>query len=228
MKPIIGVNCDYSEDGKCFLKKEYTDAIVLAGGTPFILPIVKDKEQLNNIDGILLSGGNDISPERYGESCHEKTKLVPVQKDDFDFLLVREALDMDLPIFGICYGLQLINVGLGGSLIQDIPSQYETSIKHRSDHETHIVSLDKASRLFKILKHETLEVNSTHHQAIKTLGKKLRASAVADDGIIEAVESTGHTYVIGVQWHPETIIGKDTQIELFRTLIDAASKGKHL
>jgi putative glutamine amidotransferase len=88
--------------------------------------------------------------------------------------------------------------------------------------------LDKASRLFKILKHETLEVNSTHHQAIKTLGKKLRASAVADDGIIEAVESTGHTYVIGVQWHPETIIGKDTQIELFRTLIDAASKGKRL
>ncbi len=213
MKPIIGINCDY-EDGKCFLKKEYTDAIALAGGIPVILPIIDFGFQ---IDGLLLSGGNDISPEQYGESPHEKTKPVPKQKEDFDFLLVRNALDINLPILGVCYGLQLINVSLGGSLIQDI-----------SNHRTgmHNVCIDKTSKLYKILGQETIEVNSSHHQAIKSLGNKLRVSAVADDGIIEAIESTDNTYVVGVQWHPERIIRKDSQIELFRTLINAASRVK--
>ncbi|HHT9126047.1 MAG TPA: gamma-glutamyl-gamma-aminobutyrate hydrolase family protein [Candidatus Brocadiia bacterium] len=225
MKPIIGINCDY-EDGKCFLKKEYIDAIALTGGIPVILPIVKVGARCNvplpRIDGLLLGGGNDIPPERYGESPHEKAIPIPKQKEDFDFLLVKNALDMDLPILGICYGLQLINVSLGGSLIQDISSQYKTSINHKTG--THIVRMDKDSRLYKILSRESVEVNSTHHQAIKSLGNKLRVSAVAGDGIIEAVEGTDNTYVVGVQWHPERIIKKDSQIELFRTLINAASK----
>ena len=220
MKPIIGINCDY-EDGKCFLKKEYIDAIALAGGIPVILPI---SDFGFKIDGLLLSGGNDISPEQYDESPHEKTKPVPKQKEDFDFLLVRNALDINLPILGICYGLQLINVSFGGSLIQDISSQCKTFINHRTD--THTVRIGKNSRLYKILNQETMEVNSSHHQAIKSLGNKLRVSAVADDGIIEAIESTDNTYVVGVQWHPERIIRKDSQIELFRTLINAASRAK--
>lgn len=228
MKPIIGVNCDYDDD-RCFLKKEYTDAIALAGGIPFVLPIVGVQKiepllLLNKIDGLLLSGGNDISPERYGEFPHEKTRPVLMQKEDFDFLLLKNALDIDLPVLGICYGLQLINVCLGGNLVQDISSQWNTSINHYKD--MHNVHIDKTSRLYEILKQETIEVNSTHHQAIKSLGKKLMISAVADDGIIEAVESTEHNFVVGVQWHPERIIGRDTQIELFRILIDTASKGK--
>ncbi|MGR3309368.1 MAG: gamma-glutamyl-gamma-aminobutyrate hydrolase family protein [Candidatus Brocadiales bacterium] len=224
MKPIIGINSDY-QDGKYFSKKEYTEAIALAGGVPLILPIVEDKEliarQVNLIDGLLLSGGKDILPERYGETSLKKTKPVPEQKDDFDFQLAKKALDTNIPIFGICYGLQLINVGLGGSLIQDIPSQHETSINHRTD--THNVCIDKTSRLYKISKRKTIKVNSTHHQAIKSLGNKLRVSAVADDGIIEAIESTDHTFVVGVQWHPEEIIRRKTQLELFKTLVSIAS-----
>lgn len=232
MKPVIGVNCEYDEDGTCFLKKDYTDAIVRAGGIPFMLSIVEQKElmleQVNLIDGLLLSGGRDISPERYGETLHENMKLMPKQKEDFDFMLARHALETDLPVLGLCYGLQLINVCLGGTLIQDIPSQYETTTKHRSDDETHSIFVDKDSKLFKILKHESIEINSTHHQSIKVLGKSLIKSAAADDGIIEAIESTGHTFVVGVQWHPERMTGVDAHLALFKALVGIAgsSHGK--
>lgn len=217
MKPFIGINCDLQEEKprRLSLYCEYYEAVKMAGGIPILLaPLeeVKDIEGLlNRLDGLILSGGDDIWPERYGQTRHARTNLVSKERDTFDFQLARQALDMDIPVLGICHGIQLINVVMGGTLIQDIPSHSKV---------THKVTVERGTHLYEFLKTDVLMVNSSHHQAIDRLGEGLKVSATAEDGIVEAVEGTRHSLVMGVQWHPERMLEDSTQRRLFTAFLE--------
>lgn len=234
MKPVIGINCDYEEEGKLpysFVYRDYSEAIIMAGGIPLLLPIIKDKNDveflLGKIDGILLTGGNDVPPQRYGEQKHEMTVCVHQDKDVFDNILLRMAMEEKKPILAICYGTQLINTALGGSLIQDIPSEVTTHISHKdskSGHYTHPVTIRKNSLLYKIIGTDRIEANSTHHQAIKKLGRGLKDTAHTPDGIIEAVECEEYPFLVGVQWHPERMTHTPYHAALFKAIIDASKQ----
>ncbi len=225
MRPVIGINCDLQEGNplRIFLYSDYFQAVERAGGIPVLLPPLggaKDIEELlRRLDGLVLSGGDDIWPERYGQTRHAKTVPVTGARDIFDFQLVRMALGMGVPILGICYGAQLINVALGGSLIQDIPSERPTGLSHKAE-TGHKVIVERGTRLYELLKAEVLTVNSSHHQAIDRLGEGLRVSAMAEDGIVEAVEGVGYPLVIGVQWHPERMAGDSAQRGLFTAFLE--------
>ena len=232
MKPIIGINCDYKEEGKqpySFTNRDYSEAVIAAGGIPFLLPIIKDKNDveflLKKIDGLLLTGGNDVPPQRYGEERHEKTVCVHPDKDISDITLVGTAIQMKKPILAICYGAQLVNVALGGSLIQDIPSEVKTPIIHKdskNERYTHTVTIRKDSLLYTIVGIYRLETNSTHHQAIKRLDDGLKDAAHTEDGIIEAVEWRDYPFLLGVQWHPERMMDSPHHLALFKALIEAS------
>jgi len=226
MKPYIGINCKYidEEDTSYYkLDKYYIEAVRKAGGVPIILPLFSAKEEcwetLDKIDGLLLTGGADINPARWHEPKHNKTKLLHKDKESSDFILADSALKRDMPIFGICYGHQLINTILGGTLHQHIPD-INGCIDH-SDGKMHGIKIEADSRLNEILGIEKTKVNSYHHQAIKTLGKGLIKTAVSEDGVIEAAESQKHRFLITVQWHPERMIKSPDQFKLLETFIKA-------
>jgi len=229
MKPIIGINCDYEDEGKqsySFTNRDYSEAVVAAGGIPFLLPVIKDKNDvkflLKKIDGLLLTGGNDVPPQRYGEERHEKTVCVHPDKDISDFTLVETSIQMEKPILAICYGTQLVNVALSGSLIQDIPSEIKTLIIHKdskNEHYIHTVTIEKNSLLYQIIGADCIEANSTHHQAIKRLGNSLKDTAHTEDGIIEAIEWRDYPFLVGVQWHPERMTDSPRHLALFKALI---------
>lgn len=232
MKPVIGINCDYEVKGKrpySFLYRNYSEAIIAAGGVPVLLPVIREKGDaelcVQRIDGLLLSGGDDIPPQRYGEERHEKTVCIHQDKDISDFALLQAAMQTKKPVLAICYGIQLINVALGGTLIQDIPSECITAIVHKDLHNkqyTHPVTIKKESFLYKIVGTGTLEANSTHHQAIKSLGKGLLDTAHTPDGIIEAIEHEDYPFLVGVQWHPECLIDTPYHAALFKAFIHAS------
>lgn len=232
MKPIIGINCDYEEEGRysySFLYRNYSDAIIAAGGIPALLPVVQNKSDvssfLKRIDGLLLTGGNDVPPKRYREEKHKKALCVHPDKDISDFTLASIAIEMKKPIFAICYGAQLINVSLGGSLIQDIPSEIVSAITHKDSgdtHYTHSVMIKKKSLLYKIIGTDHIETNSVHHQAVKRLGSGLKDSAYTSDGIIEAIEWETYPFFLGVQWHPERLIHSPYHLSLFSAFVNAA------
>ncbi len=232
IKPIIGINCDYEEEGKqpySFTNRAYSEAVIAAGGIPFLLPIIKDINDvellLGKIDGLLLTGGNDVPPRRYGEERHEKTVCVHPDKDTSDFTLVETSIQTKKPILAICYGTQLVNVALGGSLIQDIPSEVKTPIIHKDSKNelyTHTITIEENSLLHQIIGTDCIEANSTHHQAIKRLGNGLRDTAHTEDGIIEAVEWRDYPFLVGVQWHPERMTDSPHHLALFRALIKAS------
>ncbi len=232
MKPIIGINCDYEEEGKLpysFTYRDYSEAIVAAGGIPLLLPIIKDKNDvellLKKIDGLLLTGGNDVSPQRYGEDRHDKTVCVHPDKEVSDFTLVGKAVRMKKPILAICYGAQLVNVVLGGSLIQDIPSECKNSLIHKdsqNERYTHSVTIEKNSILYSIIGVDRIEANSTHHQAVKRLGNGLKDTAHTVDGMIEAIEWKDYPFLVGVQWHPEHMVDSPHHEALFGALINAS------
>jgi putative glutamine amidotransferase len=253
-KTIIGINCDLSIEGgrpRVFLNLDYCDAVERAGGIPVLLPPIgeaKDIEMLlNRLDGLVLSGGDDVPPERYGQQRHERTVPVAKEKDAFDFVLVEMAMEIDLPILGICYGAQLINVALGGSLTQDIESRdrplglsdldrsLDLSLqtlpyKNLSplDHKSksfHKVIVEKGTRLHEFLGADVVMVNSSHHQAIDRPGQGLKVSARAEDRTVEAIESTTHSLIIGVQWHPERMLEEPIHRGLFKAFIEE-TKGR--
>ncbi|MDR4508239.1 MAG: gamma-glutamyl-gamma-aminobutyrate hydrolase family protein [Candidatus Brocadiaceae bacterium] len=228
MKPIIGINCDYDEKGKMpysFLYRNYYEAIKSAGGIPVLLPIINNKGDaallLKNIGGLLLTGGDDIPSHHYGAETHETS--VPVHPDKYfsDSTILMTAIRHKKPILSICYGTQLVNVCLGGSLIQDIPSEISGASIHKdaqNEQHSHPITIEKNSLLYKIVGKDCVRVNSTHHQAIKDLGKGLKATAHSADGVIEAIELEGDPFLLGVQWHPEGMRKDPSQKALFETL----------
>jgi len=209
-------------------RKNYSESIQIAGGISIFLPnnLKAIKQYLSIIHGLIVTGGDfDIDPRIYGEKKVNPKVSTKKGRTSFEIRITKQALKNDIPILGICGGQQLINVALGGSLIQHIPDALETSINHEQmnpRHEpSHFVNIKRGTMLFDIVKGSKMFVNSAHHQAVNKLGKGLIASAFSDDGIIEGIESKNLSYCLGIQWHPEFLIDKK-DINIFKSLIDSA------
>lgn len=235
-KPVIGLTGNY-HDNECALAEGYYLSILKAGGIPLILPPVDDTDTLLNtldtIDGLLLTGGSDINPLFLHEEPVKELHSINPHRDQQELLLTRLAADRQIPILGICRGMQVMNFALDGTLYQDIHSQRkEACIKHSQDLErpypSHTVRIQKDSLLYNLMGTETLPVNSFHHQAVKDVAPGFRATAIAPDGIIEAMESTECKAMMGVQWHPECFIlnGNRCMMPIFNWLIQEASTYK--
>lgn len=217
MKPVIGVTTfidDKANNKLSSLNYNYINSIILAGGIPVLIPIIEDEEDINRftdiVDGILFTGGGDISPLYFGENPTGKINSISTRRDFIELKLFKKAWEKNMPMLGICRGLQLINVALGGTLYQDIDSQFEGVLGHHPndilrDELYHTVKLKEGSSLFDIFKTDEISVNSFHHQAIRELGKGLTISALSCEGIIEGVEAKDKRFVVGVQWHPEAL-----------------------
>lgn len=234
MKPIIGIaaNIDANRLGMAInsLPLAYPAAIERAGGLPLILPYSADQSLLNSMmermDGLLLPGGIDLDPGCYHEKPAAGLEAVNHDLDIFQLHLFDVCLKGRKPVLGICRGCQLINTALGGSLFQDIDTAWQTpALRHRGpDYDTeHPVSIEPGSRLFGLFGAEMV-VNSRHHQAIKTIGKDLRITAVAPDAVVEAAEHCSLPIHL-VQWHPERMLAKtDSMLPLFREFIEQCRK----
>jgi putative glutamine amidotransferase len=222
--PLIGITADLSTDSRSnddeamlLLPQRYCRAIENAGGIPLVLPSILSKSSLRRIlqrlDGLLISGGNfDIHPAYYGEKPIEALGKVNPKRTESELELARLAVERDLPLLGICGGAQALNVAMGGSLYQDISTQLPNAVEHQVSAKKatggHDIDVKAGTRLHQILKRRTVEVNTTHHQAVKGLGKGLIVDATAPDGLIEGIESPLHSFVLGLQWHPEVLAPK--------------------
>ena len=229
MRPIIGITPEIAEDGKVSLNYAYTHAVETAGGIPLVLPCTEDEALLQELatlcHGFVFSGGEDIEPARYGEEKLPQCGEQALRRDAFDFAMFEKALATGKPILGICRGSQLINVALGGTLWQDLPSQQPSEICHvqkegQFDH-SHDVNILPDTPLAAIVGKNRLTINSFHHQAAKVLGKGLQVMATADDGIVEATYLPEHPFLLALQWHPERLCDIDADARaLFRCFID--------
>jgi len=199
--------------GSYRITRTYRDALVRAGAQPIrLMPVPDDRvpELLARVDCLLLTGGPDIDPQAYGEQPHATVRVMPRERQQFDFALAREALVRQMPTLGICLGAQELNVVLGGSLVQDIPSEVPRSLSHRQNaleqfrRGVHQIELVPGTRLAGLYGGQrTIAVNSAHHQAADGLGKGLVVAARSTDGVIEAFEAPALAFLIGVQFHPE-------------------------
>jgi putative glutamine amidotransferase len=220
-------------------RKTYIDAVVAAGGAPFLIPSIDDEAALRalyeRIDGVLLAGGGDIEPQHYGEQPLPALGVVDALRDRTELPLVRWAVADGKPVLGICRGAQMVNVALGGTLYQDIPSQIETSLNHSDSYTrqdwtylAHPLRLSPNSRLRQILGSDEVPINSLHHQSIKTVAPGLRAVGWAPDGVIEAIESANGHFLVGVQCHPEALqSATDPRWRtLFRRFVEACARFK--
>lgn len=231
MKPFVAMNMDIniSDRLEARVGRRYISAMRLGGGIPLPVPPTSSRDLsaiLSTVSGVLLIGGLDYSPRLYGEQPSRAVKQLHKDRQEFDLRFVRMALKRELPILGICGGHQLLNIALGGSLVQDLEERTAGGgANHRLEnappYKMHPVTLEKGSKLRRIFrKGELPSVLSSHHQAVKDLGKGLRAAAFAKDGVIEAVEHESAAFVVGVQWHPEGTMAKSAP--LFRAFIRAA------
>ena len=231
-KPIIGLTSSYKKTDKTdfvFSNHNYLNSIRRFGGIPLIIPTEGEDEELEVLvgmcDGILLSGGDDIDPALYGEEALNDTlELIPV-RDAVERKVCDLAVKRGLPMFGICRGIQMMNVYFGGSLYQDSPTQIETDIKHRMEppaHRTcHKCVIEKGTPLHDLIGLEEIGVNSHHHQAVKRVAPGFEVMGHSEDGIIEAIYDPAKTFVWGVQWHPERIWDiEDSSAKLFEAFIE--------
>jgi putative glutamine amidotransferase len=213
------------------LNEAYTDALAAAGLVPVILPPIDPAvavASLTDIAGLVLTGGEDVDPARFGEEPHPATGEPHDRRDAYELALAREAHERRIPTLAICRGLQVMNIALGGSLIQDIPTQFSRDIAHdpagRRADRVHHVAIDGDSSLARIVGATSIFTNSSHHQAVHRLGRGLRTTAKSDDGVVEAVEPIDRAWwMIGVQWHPEelTATAEDWDRRLFSAFGDA-------
>jgi putative glutamine amidotransferase len=235
MRPLIGLTLGYDDrlPGRHTLRQDYVRAVEAAGGLPLPLAPVAWPDPglalLDRLDGLLLTGGADVDPALYGEEAHPRLRLVVRERDEFELALVREALARDLPVLGICRGLQVLNVAAGGTLIQDIPAQVGAAVDHDPDVErwadAHEVEVQPGSRLREVLGQDMVPVNSFHHQGVKRVGEGLVVAATSPrDGIIEAVEMPSRRFVLAVQWHPEALWNRSRRFQpLFEAHVRASS-----
>lgn len=233
IKPIIGIGADIqSPRGKrelSFAYVTYCEAVRRAGAIPLVIPPQPEnaEELLSRLDGVLLAGGFDCDPSIYGEECHPSCERMDTRRQENDLALAAAARRHGVPTLGVCLGLQVMNVAAGGTLIQDIASQHDTEIQHASipeDRARHDVIIEQGTQLAGFLPASELNVNSSHHQAVKTLGEGLRVTAHAPDGIIEGVEDPRHPFYLGVQWHPEDMTGEESASCIFHAFIAAARR----
>lgn len=230
-KTIVAVTPESTtSDGQWLLPSEYLAAIERAGGVPFVLvPWLEGAvELLDAADGLLLAGGGDVAPGRYGSAGHPEIYEVNEARDAGEFALLAGAIESGLPTLGICRGAQLLNVALGGTLIEHLPDAVDGSVTHRSQPNggvLHEVRVAPGSRVREILGVDCVKATSWHHQAIDKVANTLTPVAWAEDGTIEAVEMPGHSWLIAVQWHPELTAATDpTQQHLFDAFVAAARR----
>jgi putative glutamine amidotransferase len=248
LAPVIGVTASLRQDEEMVAQRplgrfvradlDYVEGVFEAGGMPVVLPPLGDggaiEALLDGLDGVVLSGGSDLHPGYYGEEAVSELGLVVPERDAFEMRLLGCALQREMPILGICRGMQVLNVALGGTLYQDLPSQmdHQVLLGHRQEtpkwEPTHEVAVDCESRVAGIMGTAELKVNSYHHQAIKDLAHGLVAVAHAPDGVVEAVEwgDLSQRWLVGVQWHAEAMRGTSpAHGNLFEAHVCAARHG---
>lgn len=243
-RPLIGVTTQTLQaiDGipeglphSVVMNQRYYHAVASAGAAPVLIPLIDDLETLRviyeRLDGVLIPGGVDLDPATFGEQPHARLGRVDPARDRVELQLTSWAVSDGKPVLGLCRGLQVINVALGGTLYQDLDAEYPNAIKHdyfptygfARDHLAHEVFVAPGSRLRRAVARDSIPVNSMHHQGIKSLASSLIASATAPDGLIEAAELPNGTFVVGVQWHPEVFeLAEPSTGQLFADFVEAA------
>ncbi|MBC7263798.1 MAG: gamma-glutamyl-gamma-aminobutyrate hydrolase family protein [Chloroflexi bacterium] len=235
MRPLIGITCSSDQQTSRFsLARNYIAAVEIAGGAPIIIPYPSDPVILHDVheklDGLLLSGGGDVAPHRYGTTDSGHLIEVDEQRDEAEWQLARWALEDNRPLLAICRGIQVLNVALGGTLYQDLSVEYPGALQHRCaphcprDHTAHTVSVVQGTltaRLLGVKPDQVVPVNSFHHQSVKDVATGLIVTARAPDGVVEGLESPAHRFVIGVQWHPEEMLSQAAMRRLFIGFVEA-------
>ena len=226
-KPVIGIT-------RCSRLDDYVASVETSGGRARILEINESPRQLmDQIDGLLLTGGGDIDPVLYREERHPSVEDAEPGRDEFEIDLARRAMETHLPVLAICRGSQVLNVAAGGNLVQDIPSAIETTLAHSitdpRNSIAHDIAITPGSRLEMVLggavtTEHTCRVNSRHHQSVGRIGESLIASATAADGVVEAIESPGEDFCLGVQWHPENFWRTGEFKGLFDSFVESARR----
>lgn len=239
-RPIIGISSSVIVDEagsfagykRAYVNKDYVDAVVRAGGVPLIIPFSTDKEviisQAQLIDGLILSGGHDISPYNYGQEPSQKIGETFPERDTYEMILLEESKKRNIPILGICRGFQLINVAAGGTLYQDLSLIPGNILKHNQVSnptlKTHKVEIKENSFISSIFGKETM-VNSFHHQVINKVANDFIVVAKASDGVVEAIEHKTYKFLVAVQWHPEMLaVNCEKARELFSKFVEEAKK----
>ena len=230
-KPMIGILPLVDMERESYwMIPGYMKGIEAAGGIPVMLPLTTDykiiQRLVENFDGFLLTGGQDVSPKLYGEEILSECGQINQQRDKMEQILIKQVIELDKPMLGICRGIQILNAVLGGTLYQDLPMQYSSEIDHHMtppyDRVVHKVILNEETPLYSILNVKEIGVNSYHHQAIKDLSEKLEIAAVSEDGIIEGVYMPGKKFVLATQWHPELSYLKDeNSMKIFNAFVNA-------
>jgi putative glutamine amidotransferase len=244
-RPVIGVPTQTLQviDGipeglphSWVMNHRYFTALASVGAVPWMVPLLDNDEDTlraiyDRLDGVFLAGGVDMDPASYGDARHDLCGRTDPARDKVELLFARWAIQEGKPLFGVCRGMQVMNVALGGSLVQDCTEQHPKAIKHdyfpntgfARDYLAHDISIRPDSRLAQIYRATKVHVNSMHHQGVARLGEGLVPSATASDGLIEAVELPSDAFAIGVQWHPESLVESDAATRrLFTEFIDAA------
>jgi putative glutamine amidotransferase len=244
-RPVIGIPTQtlHAMDGipealpqSWVMNQRYFLAVTIVGGVPWMIPLLEDdpdtlREIYDRLDGLLLPGGVDMDPRSYGETPHPSLGRIDPARDRVELQLTRWAIEDQKPVLGLCRGIQVINVALGGTLYQDLKSELPGAVKHdyfptqgfERDHLAHEVTLSPGSRLLATLESPRIKVNSMHHQGLKQMGRGLTPAATAPDGLIEGVEGASSHFLVGVQWHPEVFEMTDPHTRhLFREFIAAA------
>lgn len=233
--PLIGVVSAWDDIDDC-VKRDYMSSIMRAGGLPIIIPVTDNEtlvaDFISHVDGLLIPGGHDVNPLIYGQDPIPEMSIFIPLLDTFHSLAIAAAMNRSLPIFGICRGMQIMNVFFGGTLIQDIPAQVTSSVrvKHQQDslkaYVTHGANISEGSHLAALIGKTSVFVNSFHHQAVGDVAPGFVIAAVAADGVVEAIEKSDNPRVYGVQWHPEGMVhaGDEENLPLFRYLVQQASE----
>ena len=236
MRPLIGIPTRTHVDGATVrfeVLSTFTRALELAGAAPIAIPLQLGEDTLSTIfarlDGLLIAGGPDVHPSEFGEAIEPFCGEIDRARDVAELQLLRWSLQQELPVLGICRGIQMLNVAAGGTLYQDIDAQVEHALKHQHvkgdpyNRLTHSVEIDPQSRLARALGTTRLDVNSLHHQSVKQVAPDFHIVARAPDGIVEGIERLNGSFAVGVQFHPEWLIDDDARmVQVFRDFVDAA------